>query len=166
MDNETRRLSRLYRNARESTSSCPDGRVLARLADGSAWPWQRRRVSGHLAECAHCADEYRALLVARDGLRRALDLPERADGSPRTAGAGWQALLAPAVGAAVVIAAVASVVMIAPGPGSSGAPEQVVGAAPETIFVSDFGAGKESAPDSRSGGDMLFRSDFGETRNG
>lgn len=166
MDNETRRLARLYRSSERTNSSCPDGSALARLADGSTWPWQRRRISAHLSECAHCADDYRTLLAARDGLRRALDLPERPAASSRTGGAGWQPLLAPAVGAAVAVVAVASVVMIAPGPESSGTPEQVAGTANDTIFVSDFDAGTDPASDSGTGSDMLFRSDFGEKRNG
>ena len=156
MDRETRRLADRYRAHHADGRACPESRSLARLAEGRAWPWQRRRLTDHLAGCAHCAGEYRTLLAARDGLRDALGVTPRGDGGP-----GWLSGLAPAGAAAFAIAAVCAVLVFHEGPGTRPDPSP----ATDTIFASSFGPDRapvdpEGAAHRDPAGDVLFRSDF------
>jgi hypothetical protein len=143
----TDNLSPLYRRS-ATRSACPSAERLAALAAGHAWPWQRRRVVAHLAGCADCADDFRALLLARPGLQSALADAgaESARVSPTVRAGG--ALLAAAVGV------LALGVVLFDGR-SAPAPE------PGVLFASQFEPrpGSESAA---SKDDQLFGSDFGD----
>jgi len=160
MDNETKHLAGLFRSTTRKPRGCPDSDQLARLADGSAWPWQRRRVAAHLSECSRCAEDYQSLLTARDGLREALDLP--AHGGR----VGW--LGAPAAAGMTALAVVAIVSTIAvqtsPEPSSMTA-GNATGSSSDRIFASNFGGDTTSASESASGAeDVLFSSDFDARR--
>jgi len=159
MDNETRAMAGIYQATTQDRRCCPESGSLARLAAGQAWPWQRRRLAAHLAGCAHCADEYRTLLAARDGLRDALGL------TPGGATAGDRLpRLVPAGVAAVAVAALSAALVFNTDPENRPHPAP----AADTIFASNFdpkpapvdpeGAGRRDPS-----GDVLFRSDFDET---
>ncbi len=164
MDNETRELARLYRRTSKAAGSCPDSAALAHVAGGTAWPWQQRRVTTHIAECRHCADEVRTLLAARDGLRDALDLAPHA-----IPGNNWlRGPAAAGVAAVAVVAIVASIAVTqAPEPHTPTA-AAVASAGADTIFASSFGndAGQAAAGTESRRPDVLFRSDFDGSRNG
>jgi len=155
MNDQIDHLSELHRQTTTPSTPCPDSDHLAALAAGEAWPWRRRRITRHLAECPHCADEYHTVLAARDGLREALGVAER--GASRN----WLGALVP-VGAAAGLAAVL-IVALAPNPQSGSTPDATrIASAPasDTLFASNFDNGH--APRAKS--ETLFRSDFGSTR--
>jgi anti-sigma factor RsiW len=159
MDNETQQLAGLYRASNPAPCGCPSSDRLARLADGSAWPWQRRRITSHLAECSRCAEDYQALLTARDGLREALDLP--AHGGR----VGWLGAPAAAGMAAVAVVAIVSTVALQHGPEPSSMP---AGAATDSsadrIFASNFGGDMAADNGNAADDDTLFSSDFDARR--
>jgi len=73
MNDQDRKLTQLYRQgAGTNNPDCPDSSMLARLADGRIWPWQRRRLVAHLGRCTACADDYQVVSRARAGLTDAL----------------------------------------------------------------------------------------------
>ena len=158
MDKETQHLAGLYRTAKRTQGGCPSSGQLARLADGSAWPWQRRRFTAHLAECSRCAEDYQSLLTARDGLREALDLPAHGGRI------GWLGAPAAAGSAAVAVIAIVSTIALQSGPEPSSTP---AGAATDTssdrIFASNFGSDRAN-DDADAAGDTLFSSDFDASR--
>lgn len=153
MNDQIDHLSKLHRRTATPSTPCPDSDHLAALAAGEAWPWRRRRITRHLAECPHCADEYRTVLAARGGLREALGVAER--GPARS----WLGALIPA-GAAAGLAAVL-IVALSPNPQSGSTPDaQRIASAPasDTLFASNFDNGHHAA---ESQSDTLFQSDFG-----
>jgi hypothetical protein len=142
-------LGRLHRRS-ASGGDCPSGESLSALAAGRAWPWQRRRLVRHLGNCADCSDDYRALLVARPGLRQAL--AEAAAGTHR----GVPAIVrgGALVGAAVGALALVTVLVVDP---SGTEPAQESG----VLFASEFEPGPR-ADGERPPDEALFRSDFGD----
>ena len=153
MTEKTDHLSELHRRTTSPSTPCPDSDHLAALAAGEAWPWRRRRITRHLSECPHCADEYRTVLAARDGLRDALGAA--GPGSARS----WLSALIPA-GAAAGLAAVL-IVALSPNPQSGSTPDAPrIASAPasDTLFASNFDNGHPAA---ESTSDTLFQSDFG-----
>ncbi len=154
MDKVQRQWSRHYRQSHRSRPDCPDSRLVAALAARSVWPWQRRGLVEHLGRCSACADDFRGLLAAREGLRRALELapvvPRSSLSVPRLG-----LIAAGTAAAGLCLALVLAVWLQAPKPVSS------AGADRDTIFVSNFdpGAGARQAPVSNLD-EVLFRSDF------
>lgn len=142
-------LGRLHRRS-AAGGDCPSGAALSTLAAGRAWPWQRRRLVRHLGGCADCADDYRALLIARPGLQQAL--AEAGDGAQGGAASILRggALVAAAVGALALVT-----VLVVDPDGTEPAQESSV------LFASEFEPGPradgEGPPD-----EALFRSDFGD----
>lgn len=148
MDDTTRQLSRLYRRTARPQENCPSSKHLSALAQGSAWPWQRRRLAGHLGECPHCAAEFRSLLAIRSGLHDALDAAHVGTRSR----VGWIA----AYGTAGACAALLAAVLLLPQGHEISAPD---GGKSDLLFASDFTPESSSKPD-----DTLFRGDFDGTR--
>jgi len=145
MNDELRKLSRMYRQMTGDRCDCPASAKLARLATGRAWPWQRRGLRAHLADCSACTAEYRTVLAARDGLDQALGSAARTPGP-----AGRLALLGTAASVAVVGLVLVSL---------SGDPAGAPASATDTIFASNFDPhvtdrGAEATRET------LFRSDF------
>lgn len=145
------RYSTMFRDSASTQSTCPPAESLADLAAGRAWPWRRRRLVEHLSNCSHCADDYRVLTTARDGLRMALDGQDRAD---QGLAARWLRPGLAATAALVVVALSVSVLVQTGGP--SPASDQGV------LFASQFEPGP-SQPDRQPAEDRLFTSDFGES---
>lgn len=148
MDECSDNLSRLHRRS-TSARSCPPAEALGALAAGRAWPWQRRRLAAHLGGCSDCADDYRALLVARPGLQAALDEAGAVQGPNGPAIRTGGALAVAAVGVVAL-----GIALLADRPAPQPGPETGV------LFASQFeprpGAGR-----SAHGDDRLFGSDFG-----
>lgn len=144
MDETTRRLSRLYRRTARPQANCPSSSQLASLAQGSAWPWQRRKISSHLAECSHCSGEFRSILAIREGLHDAL----HADNGHSRSRSGWMT----AFGTAGACAALLAAVLLLPQGQELSAP---AGTQSDLLFASDFTPSSSSSPD-----DTLFRGDF------
>jgi len=149
------RYSPMFRDATcgatHDAGHCPPAELLADLAAGRAWPWRRRRLVEHLSHCSHCADDYRVLTTARDGLVSALEDRCRDDEGVRP---GWLSAGLASAAALVVVALSVSVLVTTDGP--SRGPEQGV------LFASQF----EPVPRavrSQSPSERVFTSDFGET---
>ncbi|MDT8449862.1 MAG: hypothetical protein RQ847_06775 [Wenzhouxiangellaceae bacterium] len=156
--NELRgKLMPLHRRATAAPESCPAAERLARLAAGSVWPWQRSRLVRHLGECSDCADDYRTLLAARDGLSAALGLD--AGKAPASLASGV------ATAAALGLVVLAAALVFEPD-GHRAAPGFDTHSDADTIFASNFGLTEgDGRPDSAPG-DVLFRSDFDGSRGG
>jgi hypothetical protein len=151
MTNQPDRLKQLYRQ-RSAASTCPAPGSLSDLAAGRAWPWQRRRLVRHLADCSACADDYRTLLAARPGLSTAL-----AGFEPERVGpAGW---LRPSRALAAAVGALALGVVLVGQWDDDAAPAPQSG----ELFASEF---EPAAPagDAAPSADRLFRSDFDSRR--
>ncbi|MDT8438991.1 MAG: hypothetical protein RQ729_08300 [Wenzhouxiangellaceae bacterium] len=146
-------LARLRRSAHGRR--CPDGARLARLAQGRVWPWQRRELIDHIAECADCAEDYRAVRMARDGLVQALGLPD-----PELGREGAFPPLAWLTGAA---AAPVLAVLLHASLDPSSTPS-AFDPATDRLFASDFDGARGKAADVPA--DVLFASDFDESGHG
>jgi hypothetical protein len=149
MNERSDNLSRLHRRS-TTARGCPSAEALGALAAGRAWPWQRRRLAAHLGGCRECADDYRALLVARPGLQAALDEAGAVHGPSGPAIRTGGALAAAAVGAAAL-----GIALLADAPAPQPAPE------PGVLFASQFEP-RSGAERSAGGDDRLFGSDFGD----
>jgi hypothetical protein len=167
MSEHDTKLSRLYRRTRQSADHCPDSAALADLAGGRVWPWQRRKLLGHLSTCSHCAAEMRSLLAIQGGLHDALGVARPSMlGRP-----GWMA----AFGTAGACAAALAVILLLPGHDRVDAPtapgkdllfastfaEGAAGTTNDTLFRGDFDGDFHD-----NGPDRLFASDFGEPLGG
>ena len=149
MRNFQDRYSAMFRRAMRDGGDCPTAESLARLAAGRAWPWQRRRLTDHLGRCSACADDYRVLAAARDGLIGVLEA--HAGASSHGAAAWLRPGLAAAALAGVVALGIAVLVETAgPGPWSDA----------DRLASHDAAAdhGRPPAPAE----DRVFKSDFGE----
>lgn len=148
------RYSPMLRDATRGAENCPPAGSLADLAAGRVWPWRRRKLVEHLSHCSDCADDYRVLTTARDGLVTALEGQGHAG---QSVAAGW---LRPGLAAAAALAVVAlSVSVLVQTGGPSPASEQ------GTLFASQFEPGPrqgERPPEQ----DRLFTSDHGEPEGG
>lgn len=153
MNEFTEKLMSLHRRATPGAERCPAAERLARLAAGSVWPWQRSRLVRHLGECSDCADDYRTLLAARDGLSAELGLD--AGKAPASLASG--VATAAALGLVVLVAAV----VFEPN-GHQSAPRFET----DTIFASNFGLAEAERRSDAATGDVLFRSDFDGTSGG
>jgi len=144
MDDTTRQLSQLYRRTTRPQTRCPSSAQLATLAQGRSWPWQRRGLTAHLAECPHCTAEFRGLLAIRDGLHDALGIPRQHHQSR----GGWIT----ALGTAGACTALLALVLLLPQGQQSSAPG---GSESDLLFASSFAPTPASKAD-----DTLFRGDF------
>jgi len=149
MDDTTRQLSQLYRRSARPQTRCPSSTQLATLAQGGSWPWQRRGLTAHLAECPHCSAEFRSLLAIRDGLHDALDIPRQHSPSR----GGWIT----ALGTAGACTALLALVLLMPQGQQSSAPG---GSESDLLFASTFAPASDSKAD-----DTLFRGDFDSVRS-
>ncbi len=61
-----------FRAATPARQDCPDSDLLARLADGWLWPWQRRQLTEHVGHCNACASDLQTVLQVRDELATVL----------------------------------------------------------------------------------------------
>ena len=143
-DNRTDNLGPLYRRMTGS-SECLPADALVDVAAGRAWPWQRRRVVAHLAECPHCADDYRAVRGVRDDMLGALD--ELAPASRRGLPPVWGGAAFAAAAALVAVLGVS--VLIDRDTAGPAADEPV-------LFAAEF----EPAEPRHAAGETLFSSDF------
>lgn len=150
MKNFQDRYSPIFRDSACTEDACPPAESLADLAAGNAWPWRRRRLVEHLSHCSHCADDYRVLTTARDGLLMALEGQSQAD---QGLAARWLRT-GMAVTAALVVVALSAAVLVQTG-GPSPVSDQGV------LFASQFEPGTRQA-DRQPAPDRLFTSDFGE----
>lgn len=144
MNDQTDGLIRLYRKTAES-GTCPPAEMLTEVAAGRAWPWQRRRLVNHLAQCPCCADDYRAVRNVRDDMLATLD--DVAD-TPRRG-------LSPIWGGAAFAAAAALVVAL--GVAVLVDHDTVSPSADDTLL---FAAEFEPADTRHDPAETLFRSDF------
>jgi len=145
------RYSAMFRRAGREADPCPSGESLADLAAGRAWPWQRRRLADHLGRCSDCADDYRVLVMARDGLLDALGTP-RESRDPAGLSPVWLRSGFAAAALAGVAALGIAVLLETGGPGPWNAEETMAA------------NGVESSPGEPGAGDdeRLFKSSFGE----
>lgn len=144
------RYSPMFRVATRGEAQCPPAESIADLAAGRAWPWRRRRLVEHLSQCSDCADDYRTLTTARDGLVTAL---ERHGHSGQGLAARWMRPGLAAAAALVVVALSVSVLV------QTADRSPVVDSG--VLFASEF----ERAPhqdERQPGEERLFASDFGE----
>lgn len=144
------------RAARPATP-CPPPEQLAALAEGRAWPWQRRGLVRHLAHCGDCAGDFQVLCRARTGLLTELEaLAESGPARPAFRPVAWTAAAAAGLCALVLVPWLA---MDRPqsGPAQAGhsvnAPEPVF----STAFEGDQLASNRTVP---AADDVLFREDF------
>ncbi len=145
------RYSPMFRDATRGGAQCPPAELLADLAAGRVWPWQRRRLAEHLSNCSDCADDYRVLTTARGGLVTALD--DTRAGNLAGSASAW---LRPSLAAAALVVVALSVSVLVQT--SAPAPSAEHG----VLFASHFEPspyGTERKPEQ----DRLFTSDFGET---
>lgn len=145
------RYSTMFRRAERKADPCPPGESLANLAAGRAWPWQRRRLADHLGRCNDCADDYRVLVMARDGLTDALGSGQEARGPASLSPVWLRSGLAAAALAGVAALGIA-VLLETGGPGPWNASDSMAA------------NGVESSPGAPGAGadDRLFKSNFGE----
>ena len=149
MKNFQDRYSAMFRRAMRDGDDCPTAESLVSLAAGRAWPWQRRRLTEHLSNCSDCADDYRALATARDGLIGVLEA--HAGASSRGAAAWLRPGLTAAALAGVAALGIA-VLFETAGPG--------LWSDADTLASRDAAAGHGRHPSPAE--DRLFKSDFGE----
>ena len=151
MKNFQDRYSTMFRRAEREADHCPPGESLARLAAGRAWPWQRRRLVDHLGRCSDCADDYRVLATARDGLTDALESGQETRGtvglSPVWLRSGFAAAALAGVAALGII-----VLLETGGPGPWSASDTMAANGVDSSR-GEPGAGND---------DRLFKSNFGE----
>ncbi|MDT8410403.1 MAG: hypothetical protein RQ741_12435 [Wenzhouxiangellaceae bacterium] len=156
-----KRLSQTYRRAAGvgagCGSNCPASTRLSDLSEGRLWSWQRRALLAHLSTCSHCADDYRSLLSAREGLQQAL----MGVAAPRGHGIGsWL------TGAGTAAAAVALLAVVVLSPETQAPPSTpVADNGHGVIFSSDFDAGREPGDSENASDDLLFSSNFGDNGN-
>ena len=145
------RYSAIFRQATRTADQCPPGNSLARLAAGRAWPWQRRRLADHLGRCSACADDYRVLLMARDGLTDALESGRETRGTVGLSPVWLRSGFAAAAMAGVAAVGIA-VLLETGGPGPWNPSDTMAANGVESS------SGEPGADDD----DRLFKSNFGE----
>ena len=163
MNNSQDRYSAMFRRATRDGDDCPTAESLVSLAAGRAWPWERRRLTDHLGRCSACADDYRAVATARDGLIGVLEA--HAGVSSRGAAAWLRSGVTAAALAGVAALGIAVLVETA-GPGLWSDADRLASheaaaghgrhrsQAEDRLFKSNFGE-----PEAVDG--PLFRDDFG-----
>ena len=151
MKNFQNRYSAMFRCAPRDVDDCPTAESLARFAAGRAWPWQRRRLTDHLGRCSDCADDYRVLAMARDGLTDALESGRETRGtvglSPVWLRSGF------AAAAVAGVAALGIIVLVETGGPGPWNPSDSMAANGAASSRGEPGVGND---------DRLFKSNFGE----
>ena len=140
------------RGATDNADCCPPAELLAQLAAGRVWPWQRRKLVEHFSHCSDCADDFRVLTTARGGLLTALE-------GKGHAGKGLTiAWLRPGLAAAALVAVTVSLSLLVQteGPGPIGGSGE--------LFVSQFEPGTRQAQ-RQPEQDRLFISNFDEPQD-
>ena len=145
------RYSAMFRRAEREAGHCPSGESLARLVAGRAWPWQRRRLVDHLGRCSACADDYRVLAMAGDGLTDALESGQETRGTVSLAPVWLRSGFAVAALAGVAALGIA-VLLETGGPGPWNPSDTMAANGVESS------SGEPGADDD----DRLFKSNFGE----